>query len=223
MKDPHMQQDIAPQQLEYARPGAETSATAAKVCLVIAYLCGSLPMIVGVGTLVLYWITRWDRLPLVGIFTIVGGLGLWFVGIGCLIAYAAVVGRAKVRDRRVVNRRSAGAMALLLANLPLAFGCTIVGYALATQYRITIINQTDVPIVSGILQYPHNERSFSQLAPGASKRFTLRADDFGPAGLVLTWPDGSTEAREVGVSLQGMGGDQSWTVQPDGTVSVSYH
>src|SRR5690606_18075371 len=125
--------------------------------------------------------------------------------------------------RRVMNRRAAGAMAILLANLPLAFGCIIVGYALTTQYRITLINRTDVPIVSGILQYPHGEISFSQIAPGASKRFTLRANDFGPAGLVLTWPDGSTETREVGVSLHGMGGDdQSWTVQPDGAVSVTY-
>ena len=149
MKEQRMQEDPSRQPLEYARPGAATPATAAKVCLVIAYLCGGLPMVVGVGTLVLYWITRWDVLPMVGLITVVGGLGLWIVGIGCLIAYSVVVGRTKVRDRRVMNRRAAGAIALLLANLPLAFGCIIVGYALTTQYRITLINRTDVPIRSG--------------------------------------------------------------------------
>lgn len=113
-------------------------------------------------------------------------------------------------------------MVILLANLPLAFGCTIVGYALATQYRITLVNRTDVPIVSGILQYPHSEISFSQLAPGAGKRFTFSVDDFGRAVLILTWPDGSTETREVDVSLYGIGSDQFWTIQPDGTVSVTY-
>lgn len=102
MKDQPMHHDPSLQRIGYARPGTDTatSVPAAKVCLVIAYLCGGGPMAVGVGTLVLYWITRWEVLLVVGIITILGDLVLWVVGIGHLIAYSAVMARAKVRDRR---------------------------------------------------------------------------------------------------------------------------
>lgn len=212
-----------PQRLEYATRDAARPNRAGKVCLVIAYLCSGVPMVVGVGTLLLFWITRWDVLPAVGFLTIFGGLGLLFVGVGCLIAYVSIERRAKVLDRRTMNRRSRWAVLGLLVNLPLGFGCAVVGYSLMTQYRVTVVNQTDSPIASGVLEYPGGEVSFGRLAPGDGKRVVFSAVDNGASALVLIKPDGSTSSREVDVYLYGTGGgDQEWTINPDGGVTVTY-
>jgi hypothetical protein len=112
----------------------------------IALICGAVPLLLG-SLLFLLWIaTTWDGLMTAGIFTIYGGLGLFFIGLVALTRYAWLALRAGELPRRKIAGSVATALLLLLANFPVAWGIVGAVVAIDTRYTIRVRNDSDQPL-----------------------------------------------------------------------------
>jgi hypothetical protein len=89
-----------------------------KWLLRVALLCGLLPLIVGVGAMVGYWLVGWDFLG-AGFLAIFAGCLLFLFGLASLIVYWTLSRKRQLR----ISRWSWVALLILVLNVPIGYGC----------------------------------------------------------------------------------------------------
>jgi hypothetical protein len=94
-----------------------------------AFWLGLIPLCVGIGITLLWIVTAWQALPICGLFTILGGVACFGVGVICLTVYFFANLGLKGDDRREVWRRTTATALLLLINFPAAWLCIQVAQA----------------------------------------------------------------------------------------------
>jgi hypothetical protein len=105
----------------------------------IALLCGSGPLIVGVGTVVVYYFVDAGLLESVGLWTIVVGVWLAPVGLVSLIVYW-ILGRMGKGD---ITRASWIALLILILNFPAALVCfASAGRISDSRYHVVVENRS---------------------------------------------------------------------------------
>ena len=114
--------------------------------LIAAVICGGLPL--GVGSFIFYaWrITHWGIWQLLGLLTLIAGLGLFLAGLAHLWTYIL---KARREDKAPVARifaTSVGVLALLLANFPVASHCMSSALDIITHFKVAVENQTGEPV-----------------------------------------------------------------------------
>ncbi|MEM1041776.1 MAG: hypothetical protein AAGI91_04020 [Bacteroidota bacterium] len=141
----------------------------------VAMLCGILPMTVGVAVYLLYEITRWDSLPLIGMFTIRGGLVSVAIGFVCVIAYAF--------KRHAVGQlwgpRVGKAVSVMVLNIPVCLIVIILGINSMTRFTVVLENEGQETITRFEIEGPGVEKTIEDVAPGKSKSARMHFNNEG--------------------------------------------
>lgn len=204
---------VEPQTLDYSRQ--KPPRIADRHWLMAAYVCGGLPLAVGVATAGLYLLTYQDWLEGVGVLTVLGGLVLLVAGV---VAWFVWI----VRTRHVGSRRwwlvTLGAPALMLANFP---GCVICMNAVMF-WRFTVVNNAAVPMTVTLVANDAGEsRTIGPIAPGATAGLRWYLGDGGEDFNVTTAGPGTTDTRSFDYYMGMEGGpDIRITINADGTITT---
>lgn len=112
-----------------------------------AVVCGILPMALGVGITLAYWVTKRSYWELAGMIMLALGFGIVVMGIAALLIARVVhlrIARARAETPRY--RRYGFVLALLMTNIPVAVLCTLVGISLVYTTYVDVINETGLTI-----------------------------------------------------------------------------
>jgi hypothetical protein len=141
-------------------------------CLAVAL--GLWPAFAGVSTTLLYLLTWWPFLPVLGLLCIAAGVLSVIVG-GILLQF---YGRGHLRYGGIPKRRLwvklAMATMLLLANFPLAVACLLVGDNESSKAQITFVNDTTSPITAIALITNGTPTIVGDLPPKSQRQFIMR-------------------------------------------------
>lgn len=188
----------------------------ARAWLRSALACGALPLAGGVLIFLLWLPTRWNRLELLGLLTILGGGFLFVVGTVSVVIYVNVARRETPSAR--IGRNALLAAGLLCLNLPVAGAIVAAAYHLETRVTIDVVNDSDQALTALVLSGGGFRLEAGNLPPWERLR---RHVWFGPEGGV------EFEARQEGRTLRardgyfsaGIGGHARVTVR-DGEARI---
>jgi len=110
--------------LAYAEP---THATPRVPLFRVAQVCWAAPLAIGLFVTLLFLLTRENALALIGFFTLVAGVGLFGIGLVCLVVFWCLLRNCSDDDRQKWSRRSWQLFGLMLLNFPIAFACAWLG------------------------------------------------------------------------------------------------
>ncbi|HYE97630.1 MAG TPA: hypothetical protein VEJ18_01915 [Planctomycetota bacterium] len=167
----------------------------ARAWLRSAYACGALPLSAGVLIFLLWLPTRWGRLELLGLLTLLGGGFLFVVGIVSVVIYVNVARRET--PGAPVGRNALMAAGLLCLNLPVAGAIVIAAFHLKTRVTIDVVNDSGRALTAVVLSGGGFRLEAGDLPPGGRLRRHVR---FASEGNV------SFEARQQGRTLRAADG-----------------
>jgi len=190
-----------------------------------AIYCAALPMALGIGIFVLWFIIRYTRvslLPMVaGYLLLYGGAAVVILGFLCLIHYLMLARRAPQRPPHLW-RSVLLASLFLLANLPVAAGLMTAAYYLATCYTVTIRNASSRPLDEVQLTGSGCDRTFGPIAPGSTHRQWLWfIGDDRLACRIVTGPTTHDTVIE-GYVTHHRGGRATVTIDVDGALAIRH-
>jgi hypothetical protein len=184
-----------------------------------ALLCGALPLLTGISVFSLWAITRWSWLGEVGIYTILGGLLLFVLGTGMLLAFWRESRRSPAYSQRQLWLRTLVAASLLLSNFPAAaaiLGGT--GY-LAMRYVLVVENTSPLPFRDARMSGGGNTLELGTIPPGGSVRRSFSAREEGSLELSGTW--GEEKRVEIFDYVSpGLGDLRRVKIRPDGVIAA---
>jgi hypothetical protein len=187
----------------------------------IATICGATPLLVGVVIFLLWLVTRWDWLMAAGMFTIYGGVAMLLFGAIALVRFCWLALGTPDFPRRRLWVSAVWCAALLLSNFPVAAAIVVGAVSIETRYVVTVHNSSSRPLTDVRVSGGGCEVDFGTVAPGVTVRrsFWVRCD----GTLVFHAASGFTRYNETidGYVTNGMGGNASVTVGPEGTISVA--
>jgi hypothetical protein len=188
----------------------------------VALFCGALPLLVGISIFLLWLITRWDWLMMAGIFTLYGGVAIFFVGAIALARFCWLAFRTPELPRRRLWLSILGCAALLLSNFAVAGGITASVIAIETRYTVVVHNTSQQPL-SGVRVFGGGcEADFGTIPPDSIVRrsFWIQHDGV----LEFRAVRGTTTHTKTIDSYvtNSMGGHTTVTINPEGTISVSH-
>ena len=167
----------APHALNYSRPGRLQSKPG---LYRTAIWCAAVPMVVGTVDFLLWLLVGGETLMAVGAFTILGGLGLFAVGAGSLIAYLWRELRAGLQSGKALAKRVTLAAVLLLANFPLAFGYMAAAGEIMRTCVVVVANDSSRPVDSFTLSGPDFRRGgpveLGPIEPGGRATYKFKPD-----------------------------------------------
>ena len=184
-------------------------------------ICGVLPLLVGISLFLLWLITRWDWMKMAGIFTLYGGVAVFFIGAIALARFCWLAFRTPEFSRRRLWLSTLGCAALLLSNFAVAGGITASVIAIETRYTV-IVHNTSQQALSGVRVFGGGcEADFGTIPPGGVVRRSFWIQHDGK--LELRAVSGATTHSKTidGYVTNSMGGHTTVTINPDGTISVS--
>src|SRR5258706_4106758 len=130
-------------------------------------LLGGAPLAAGISVFLLWLVTRWQWLILVGLCVLCAGLVSVIAGlIGVGIAIMKMV-RTGIWSRRLMANTAIVAM-ILTVNFPIAGGTVWSVINLLTQYRVVVRNQASDPIERAALNGGGISVPIGEIKPGAS-------------------------------------------------------
>jgi hypothetical protein len=118
---------MTPQPLAYQTPAAQPPTV---LLHQIAQLCGVLPLAFGTLIFLMFLATRDGLFVLLGMWTIVGGLGAAFVGVVCAGVYLFQAQRGDPHEHAAARRSGYRDIAIIAMNFPVALVMVLIGAAL---------------------------------------------------------------------------------------------
>jgi len=136
----------------------------------IAIACGALPLLTGVITLLVFLqsdvssseMLVWAQ---VGMFILMGGLFLFFVGLVTLWAYLMKGGRSGV-PKRDLAQNVLLTIILLLANFPAALACIWIAGDTFNRAHLSLVNESSVAVEDLNITWPGGSQRIEELGPG---------------------------------------------------------
>ena len=170
----------------------------------IALICALLPMLIGTGAFVGWYLAGDEAFMFLGLFTIFGGVILFLCGLICLILYSV----GETAHQTMTRRRFAGRITLsaflLLFNFPLA--AFYMGFVDSIAIVVEVRNQGSKPMRAAQLVAPHEVIvPIGDVAPGQAVRGRIGAT--GDGELALQWTDATGAPRQVSISGYVTNGD----------------
>ena len=118
---------MTPQPLPYQTPAPPAPT---ELLHQIAQLCGRVPLAFGTFVFLMFLATRDTLFALLGMWTIVGGLGAAFVGVVCAGVYLVQAQRAAPDERATARRVGFRDIAIIAMNFPVALVMVLIGAAM---------------------------------------------------------------------------------------------
>lgn len=191
--------------------------------LLTAFLCGAVPIAIGTAILLAFDYTRQPLLEIALLFLL--PIAFACLGVGCNALYHALAAHHPptwVPSRR--NWFAAATAATTLLSGPLLAGYYIVlAMEIATQYRITVRNQSSDAIESGSLIGPGIQVELAPLARGAE--VLHRLDFVGDGSLTFTIKQVNRNPLSgmiEGYVTGNLSGDAELQISGDGGVTVRH-
>jgi len=169
---------------------------------------------------VLWLVTRADPLPMVGMYTIYGGLVAVALGFACLCVHVARSRITRHLSWGAAARECVLPLSLLLINFPAACGYTWTAIAIETRYVVTVTNESSFTVNGFVVRGGGCEADFDVLLPGErrSRGFHIQHDgDLQYEGAV-----GGTQVHGVvdGYVTPGLGGRMNILIRSQESVEV---
>lgn len=186
----------------------------------IPILCGVLPLIAGLTTFGIWYLTRSHALVFVGALVLGVGVLLWLWG---ALVYALQRRRRHTWDDAARARASVALWLLVLA-WPAGLACAGTAAYIITSYRLDVVNETGHAIASCRVAAPGVDLELGPLAPGesAGDRFAFAGD--GPLTCRVRHDDGAEESIVVeGYVTNSQGGGAIVRFAPGGVENVENH
>ena len=202
---------MSSQTLDYGRP--TTRQARRSRALVVAYVCGALPLITGVSIAGLFLLTYASILPMLGLITI--GVGYLLVFVGAIAVLAHIFGTYYQYRSGRWWALLIGAIVLLWVNFPACVACQKV----VRNWRFTVVNSSGAP-VTGLTVTSAFTKTVGSISAGGSENFYGRPGS-GPIAVTGTTPagpaNGSVDMYDEGF----IGGQVTIIIGPGGNVTSS--
>jgi hypothetical protein len=140
--------------------------------LLLAIICGSLPLVLGLSVFGAYRATRMDLLLTIGGAIIIAGLSMAILGAVSIVMF---IRRARLSQLSLkqIHTRSACASALLFSNFPVALFCILITAQGMSIERIDLTNDSPNPLRNVVINWPGGEITISELGPGQTTHLEL--------------------------------------------------
>jgi hypothetical protein len=177
---------------------------------------GASPLVIGTLIYFTWRLTRWPWLEMMGLASILIGIGAFLGGAVCLIVHL----KSEPRTAHNSPIKALLVGGLLISNFPLAVFYTTSAYDISTRYTIRVHNESNDPIQSFVILGPGIETEMGPISSGhkavrhcypttdGSLRFTARHH-----GLRL---DGELE----GYVTRNWNGDKTVRIRDDGSIEI---
>ena len=189
--------------------------------LQIAFYCGLLPLVGGIGTYILWLLTAWAFLLYFGFGVIWLGLFLVLIGFGCLANYLLNLGHTQGRGFGQRLRHAFLVTVLLLLNFPSAYFCVSSAFVVLTSYTLRISNESGQKIENLIILGPGLKQELGSLADSQQikRHFHFRGDGGVNMKVVTTSAESTTQID--GYTTTNSGADNTVRIKPGLVVEVS--
>lgn len=186
----------------------------------VALVCGLLPILVGVSIFLLWLVMRWEWLIAAGIFTLYGGVALFFIGSVALACFCWFAFRSSDVSRKRLLFSTLGCAALLLSNFPIAARIVVAVVDIETRYAIVVHNTSDLPLEQVRVFGGGCDCFLGSIPPGDTATCFCRFHCDGR--LEFCAVSGTTTHSQIidGYVTGNMGGRAVVTIHPNGTISV---
>ena len=181
-----------------------------------AIACGAVPLAIGTTIYVTWRITRWDWLMAAGLFTVLGGLVVFVIGTGCLIAYVGGNARREKHRRVSLGIQTLLVGGLLLVNFPAAAYYAWSAVDLFTAYGVSIVNDSGAAIDSVVLTGPGVHVEVGPLPPGGRSHQELHFRGDGTLDFSAHGPDWHGEGQIEEYVTGNMNGNTTVRLKADG-------
>lgn len=190
----------------------------------VALFCGAFPLFVGISIFVLWLITRWEWLADAGVYTIQGGVLIFWIGAVALASFCWLAYQTPNYPRRRLWQSTLACAGLLLSNFLVAgaimFAVLLLHHA-EIQYGVTVHNGSQQSLESVRVFGGGCDESSGTIPPATAvtRSFRFQCD----GDLKFSALSGTTKYAETinDYVTSGMGGYTTVTINPDGTILVS--
>jgi hypothetical protein len=160
-----------------------------------AVVLGVLPMVMGVGIVLLYWATYWQWLVTAGLWLLAVGTGMVLLGVAFLIVWGVMARRVARAEGGKFNAKAFWlALLLLLANFVVAVPCVVAGWHLAMQTMVEVINQTGAPLDECTIVLP-NGIVWTEHGVPAGGRIRKKTSQYVEGAVVLKVQQGAVQVK----------------------------
>lgn len=187
----------------------------------IALICGAAPLFIGISIFFLWLITRWNWLMMAGLFTIYGGIPIFLIGVAALTRFCWLAFRTRDLSQRRLWTSVICCAGLLLSNLPVAAAIVVGAVMIEARYTVTVHNASSQPLDDVQVSGGGCEVNFGTISPGATMRRSFWVQCDGELEFCAVSGPARHNKTIDGYVTNGMGGNTSVIVGPQGTISVA--
>jgi hypothetical protein len=186
-----------------------------KAIFICALIFSLWPLVVGVSVFLLWWLTRWQILEMLGAFTIYGGI------ISVLLAFVAVVGYiiVAVKARVLLKKVALNAVIVLIAiiiNFPAAFACIVGVDYISSIYALTIENRSSATIQQLTISGRDTIWSIGPILPGGKDHVKFRITFEGSLTFSASSNGNKIDGVLEGYVTSGCGGQRTLEIEDGG-------
>jgi hypothetical protein len=184
--------------------------------LAAAVVCWLAPLAVGTIIFITWLVTRQSVLMAAGYFVIVGGIFATALGLASLMGLAVYA-----RKRRLPFIRPAMVLGLLLlSNFPVAGAMVMYAVDEMDSFRIAIVNRTTESVTVQLLDTSGQVHEFRDVSPDSQSNRKVRFQGQGSVMYRVHSKSHEVEGDFLGYVTNGMGGDATLEIGPDGTIRI---
>lgn len=187
--------------------------------LLLAFICGSLPLVLGLSVFGAYRATRMDLLLTVGGAIILAGLSMAILGAGSIVMF---IRRARLSQLslRQIRTRATCASALLLSNFPVALFCILITAQGMSIERIDLTNDSLNSLRNVAITWPGGETTISELGPGQTTHLELLIQSDGAVHFTANHAGQSCSGTLIGYVTPNAASDHRLSILADCSVST---
>ena len=172
----------------------------------ISLICGAAPLAIGVIIFLAWYFTRLNKLLLLGIFTIYGGLATVIIGIICLTVYLVLQFRINHSFSRNIVKQGLFSGSILFANFPVTAIIVILVIKIATTFTVVIANKSGSIIDNFVLTGPGVNIDMGPIAPNENAKHSFNVAHDGVLKFKAGQKNNETEGIVEDYVTSGIGG-----------------
>ncbi len=172
----------------------------------ISLICGVAPLVIGVIIFLAWYFTLWDKLLLLGIFTIYGAFTMVIIGIICLAIYLLRQFRINHSFSRNIIKQGLFSGSILFANFPVAVIIVILVIKIATTFTVVVTNKSGAIIDNFVLTGPGVNINMGQIVPNENAKHSFHVAHDGVLKFKARQKDNEIEGIVESYVTSGMGG-----------------